>query len=160
MRWKVLAAVAIVWGAAQAAPEAPSPLEAMKPPLKELGAFLSNASFKLKHGVSGVGGGEGGFSIQDCCAINMERMRGALDSLGRERGDLQRDLERGRNAAGIQKLDAFAVALRTFEEGYRLLGAVKRPDHARSVLDGLVKSFNALDAAHRDLLACCAAPVR
>lgn len=160
--WAGLAIVGVgaLAGAAHAAATALPPVEAMKAPLKELGGFLSNASFKLKHGVGGVGSGEDGFSVQNCCAINMERMRGALDALGRERSDLQRDLERTGHTAGIAKLDAFSLALRTFEEGYRLLQAAKRPEHARSVFDGLVKSFNALDAAHRDLQACCAPPER
>ena len=134
----------------------PGSLEAMKAPLKELGSFLSNARFKLANGVGGVSGSEGGFSINGCCAINVARMRGALDVLGRERADLQREYERARNVDAVAKLEPFTAYLNTFEQGYKLLLDAKRPADAKSVLDGLLKSLNAMEAAHRDLVACCA----
>jgi hypothetical protein len=135
-----------------------APLEAMKAPMKELGTFLSNARFKLARGVSGMGGagGSGGFSIKDCCAINVERMRGSLDILAKDRTDLQRDYERARNAEGVARLEPLTTSLTTFEEGYKLLVAAKRPEDALAILDGLLKSLNAMEAAHKDLLACCA----
>ncbi|HEX5045228.1 MAG TPA: hypothetical protein VFV75_20195 [Candidatus Polarisedimenticolaceae bacterium] len=141
-----------------AAEPSSAPLEAMKAPMKELGTFLSNARFKLARGVSGMGGagGSGGFSIKDCCAINVERMRGSLDTLAKDRTDLQRDYERARNAEGVAKLEPLATSMNTFEEGYKLLVAAKRPEDAMTILDGLLKSLNAMEAAHKDLAACCA----
>ena len=138
------------------APARGNSVEAMKAPLKDLAAFLSNASFKLKKGVGGVGSPSGGgFSIQGCCAINMEKMRGALDVLARERSDLQREYERGRHSEGLAKLDELSLGLKTFEEGYRLLGTANRPDLAQAVLDGLIKSLHAIEAAQAELSRCC-----
>ena len=141
------------------AEEAPKgALAAMEAPIKELGTFLSNARFKLGHGVSGMGGSGGGFSIKDCCSINVDRMRTALDTMARERTDLLREYERARNGEGVAKLDPLSTSLKSFEEGYKLLLAAKQPDQAMSVLDGLLKSFHAMEAAHKDLVACCAPP--
>lgn len=136
----------------------PRGLEAMKAPIKELSTFLSNARFKLSHGISGMGGsgGSGGFSIKDCCSINVDRMRGALDTLGKERTDLQREYERARNAVGVDKLEPLTISLNTFEEGYKLLLAAKMPEEAMTIMDGLMKSLNAMEAAHKDLVTCCA----
>ena len=133
-------------------------LDSMKAPIKELGTFLSNARFKLQRGVAGMGGSGsgGGFSIKDCCAINVERMRGALDTLGKERADLQRDYEKARNVDGVAKLEPLTTSLNTFEEGYKLLMAAKKPEEAMTILDGLLKSLNAMEAAHKELVACCA----
>jgi hypothetical protein len=133
-------------------------LEGMKAPIKELGTYLSNARFKLARGVSGMGGsgGSGGFSIKDCCTINVERMRGALDALGKGRAELQRDYERARNADGVAKLEPLTSSLNTFEEGYKLLVAAKNPEEAMTIMDGLLKSLNAMETAHKDLVACCA----
>lgn len=132
--------------------------EAMKAPMKELASFLSNARFKLERGVSGMSGsgGSGGFSIKDCCAINVERMRASLDTLGKQRVELERGYERARNVDAAAKLQPLTSSLSTFEEGYKLLVSSKRPDEAMAILDGLLKSMNAMEAAHKDLLACCA----
>ena len=141
-----------------ASAEAPvSQVEAMQAPIKDLGTYLSNARFKLAHGVSGMGGqGGAGFSIKSCCSINVERMRTALDTLAKERTDLQRDYERARQSEGIAKLEPLSTSLRTFEEGYKILLAAKQPEEAMYVLDGLLKSLHAIEAAHKDLAACCA----
>ena len=140
------------------AAEPPGGLEAMNASMKELGTFLSNARFKLRLGVSGMGGsgGSGGFSIKGCCSINVDRMRGALDMLGKERADLLREYERARNAEAVAKLEPLTTSLNTFEEGYKLLLAAKKQEEAMSVMDGLLKSLNAMEAAHKDLVACCA----
>jgi hypothetical protein len=162
--WTALVIVAGLLSADARAAESKSPpaggrvdaVAAMKAPLKELGAFLSNGSFKLKQGVAGVGSRQGrAFSIQDCCSINMERMRAALDAIARERSDLQREYERTRHAEGIAKLDALSVSLKTFEEGYRLLLAAQRPHQAMAVFDGLLKSLQGMESAHSDLSLCC-----
>jgi hypothetical protein len=138
----------------------PGGIEGMQAPIKELQTFLSNARFKLLHGVSGMGapgsGASAGYSIRDCCAINVDRMRSALDTLGKSRAELEREFERARNVDGAAKLQPFTTSLSTFEEGYKLLLAAKRPEEAMSVMDGLLKSLNAMETAHKDLLACCA----
>ena len=136
----------------------PTGLEAMKAPIKELGSFLSNARFKLARGVSGMSGagGSGGFSIKDCCAVNVERMRTSLDTLVKERAELERTYERERNVDAATKLQPLTSSLSSFEEGYKLLVSAKQPEEAMAILDGLLKSMNAMEAAHKDLLACCA----
>ncbi|HET9300840.1 MAG TPA: hypothetical protein VFO11_12905 [Candidatus Polarisedimenticolaceae bacterium] len=134
--------------------------DAMKAPIGELGTYLSNARFKLQRGVAGMGGsgGGGGYSIKDCCAINVERMRSALDTLAKERAELQRDYERSRNVEGVAKLEPLTTSLNAFEEGYKLLLAAKKPEEAMTILDGLLKSHNAMTAAHKDLVAATTAP--
>ena len=137
------------------AAEAPSAVQAMKAPIKELGTFLGNAKFKLTRGVSGMGSPGGGFSIRGCCSINVERMRTALDTLAKERTDLQRDFERARNEDAVVKLDPLSTSLKTFEEGYKLLLTSKNPEEAVFIMDGLLKSLHAMEAAHGELAACC-----
>lgn len=157
MRAIIMAAGLVLGGLfSVGAAEPPDALEAMKAPMKELGTFLSNARFKLSHGISGMGGsGGGGFSMKGCCSVNLDRMRSALDVLGKERADLQREYERARHVDGLAKLEPLTTSLTTFEQGYKLLVATTRPDEAMAILDGLLKSVHAMEAAHKDLVTCC-----
>jgi hypothetical protein len=164
-----LGAALALWstGAALAADAAPaaggrvrSPLEAVATEIRDLQAHLSNATFKLKQGVGGMGSSEEAFSPQSCCAINLQRFKTAGETIAREQRDLRRDLERAGNAEGIAKLEALAAASAGFEEGRRLLAAARDRDTASATLAGLLKQLHAIEAAHADLVACCAPPER
>ena len=62
----------------------------------------------------------------------VERMRSALDTLAKERTDLQREYERARHAEGVAKLEPLSTSLKSFEEGHKLLLAAKQPVQANA----------------------------
>ena len=156
LRAALAALVLAAFPAAASEPPAKTPLQTIAEAGTTIRQMASNALVKVRHGVVGVGeDGAGAAGPGGCCAMNLERIRAALDSIRKEGQDLRRTLEKDKKAEGLEALDRLLAHAREVGVGADMLAAATDSASAHGAVGGMAVQMNNFDRAWKDLVACC-----
>lgn len=158
--WLCVVLCGLPLAVALAGDEAPKTLtQRMEREMLRLRVQLQNAQFRLEQGILGPFGDETASDLpqtpaRSCCAINLRKMRGAVDELGVIFGEFATCHEAAGNAGTTTTVRFALNDLAQIAQGIEALAEAPTDEGAEGAVAGLVRAYVALLRTTEKIEAC------